>query len=412
MKHQQTHKSLRAWSLIAGGMAVVLAACASEEGSTELPTDPATPDTPAVGGGGVPGKPEPAAPTPYLEKRTADYGAALRIAAGKLALRMPTLAEIKAIESASDKKAAYAAQIDALLASKEFSAAQIKFWRDTFKSGGNGAAPPMGQPNLDSAAYFAASVVTSGKPFTELFTAKTGTCPTYDATAGTFTAADCAGTQPTAGVLSDPGLMKQYYANMGFRRARFVQETFVCSKFPAEAGEKSVKMGAGYYSSPWDVMSITGKLNKPDAKVDFHDASAVVCAGCHTTLNHQAPLFINYNEQGVYSATTIGVRLPTPGTPLAQLIDYLPAGQKPAWRFGKEVADLPAFGAAMAEDPTVQRCAVTRAWNHAFSRGNVVDDISPVPATVSDPLLAKFKAGFDYKALLKEIFVSDDFTKF
>jgi hypothetical protein len=409
-----TQSKLQTGSLLLVALGMLSAACgSSSDGDVLLPSDPAAPDKPAVGGGGVPGSTgEPVAPSSYLDSRTADYGAALRIATEKLALRLPTLAEIKAIEGAADKKAAYAQQIDALLAGKDFAASQVKFWRDTFKTGGNGQAPAMGQPNLDSAVYFASSVVVAGKPFTDLFTATAGTCPTFDAAAGTFAAANCGGAQATAGVLSDPGLMKQYYANMAFRRARFVQETFVCSKFPAEAGEKSVKMGAGYYSSPWDVNSISGKLNKPDARVDFHDASAVVCAGCHTTLNHQAPLFMYFNEQGVYNAAQVGVVVPLPGNPRATLVDFLPAGEAPAWRFGKAAADLPAFGAAMAQDPTVQRCAVTRAWNYAFSRGNVVDDISPVPATVSDPLLAKFKNGFNYKNLLRDVFVSDDFTKF
>jgi hypothetical protein len=106
------------------------------------------------------------------------------------------------------------------------------------------------------------------------------------------------------------------------------------------------------------------------------------------------------------------VSVPVPGNPKAVLLDYLPAGQQTAWRFGKTATDLPAFGAAMAQDPVVQRCAVTRAWNFALSRGNVVDDISPVPQTVSDPLLAKFTSGFNYKSLLREIFISDDFTQF
>jgi hypothetical protein len=410
-------RSLRshAWSLMGLSATLALFACGSDNGDGLLPpAEPLTPDTPAIGGGGVPGKAEPPVPTAtatYLERREADYGAAFRIAVSKLALRFPTMEEIKQLESASDKKAEYAKLIDAVLASKEFASGQIKFWRDTFRTGDLGTAPAMGA-NANAAAFFAASLVVSGKPYTDLFTASTGTCPTFDGATGTFTAANCGGAGPTAGVLTDPGLMKQYFANMAFRRARFVQETFACSKFPAEFSDKPIKMGAGYYNSPWDFQSITGKQNKPDAKIDFHDAAAVVCAGCHSTMNHQAPLFMNFDDKGVYNAAQVGVLVPVPGTPKATLVDFLPAGQQTAWRSGKAATDLPAFGAAMAVDPSVQRCAVTRAWNFALSRGDVVADISPVPATVSDPLLAKFASGFNFKALLRDIFVSEDFTKF
>ena len=38
----------------------------------------------------------------------------------------------------------------------------------------------------------------------------------------------------SAGVLTDPAVMRQFYSNMAFRRVRWVQETFACTKFPAE----------------------------------------------------------------------------------------------------------------------------------------------------------------------------------
>ena len=31
-------------------------------------------------------------------------------------------------------------------------------------------------------------------------------------------------------------VLSQYFANMAFRRTRWIQETFVCTKFPAEFG--------------------------------------------------------------------------------------------------------------------------------------------------------------------------------
>ena len=62
----------------------------------------------------------------------------------------------------------------------------------------------------------------------------------------------------TAGVLTDPGAMAQFYSNMAFRRVRWVQETFVCTKFPAEYSATPVAMGNGQFTSPWPFTSITG----------------------------------------------------------------------------------------------------------------------------------------------------------
>ena len=126
-----------------------------------------------------------------------------------------------------------------------------------------------GKPDYDTAATFATEVVVKDRPYTDIFTASSMTCPTY--AAGTFTDANCPGNAPTAGVLTNPGLMSQYFANMAFRRVRFIQETFACSKFPAEFTSTPKQMGAGSYTSPWDFNSITGANNTPTARIDFQD---------------------------------------------------------------------------------------------------------------------------------------------
>ena len=82
-----------------------------------------------------------------------------------------------------------------------------------------------------------------------------------------------------AGVLTNPGVMRQFYGNMAFRRTRWIQEVFACSQYPAEYTETGTDMGAGKYTSPWPFESIA---NEP---IDFLDTSAVICANCHTTMN-------------------------------------------------------------------------------------------------------------------------------
>ena len=152
--------------------------------------------------------------------------------------------------------------------------------------------------SLDTAPTFAAELVVKDQPITNLFTASTNTCPTLSADGTTFTDAACptANGLKTAGVLTDPGAMAQFYSNMSFRRVRWIQESFACTTFPAEFSAKPVAMGNGQFTSPWPFTSITGGAS---AQINFQDTSSIICANCHTTMNHFAPLFANFDAAGV-----------------------------------------------------------------------------------------------------------------
>jgi hypothetical protein len=404
---------------LVGSAGLFVVACGGSETAVtpdepERPARPSPPGcdeptTPVVGGGGAPTttttvfvNPE----LPKLEERVFDYGAAYRYASLALTGDLPNLVDIKALAAAAgpSQKAKYEEMVDLLVTSPKFAVQVRNFWRNTFKTGGEG---------LDSAANFAAQVVVGEQPYTTLFTKATGTCPTLNEQTGVFAAADCAAGAPTAGVLTNPALMKQFDSNMSFRRARFVQEVFTCSKFPAERSATPVKMGGTIYTSPWPFDSITGKKNNPQAKVDFQDTATLMCANCHTTMNHVAPLFAFFREDGSYNAAAMVSKVPVPNSPAVTLADYLPATEKTAWRNGKPAATLPELGKVIADDPDVHRCAVTRTWNWAMSRGDVVDDISPVPTSITTPLMEEFKAnGFNMKKLIVKVFKSEDFTKF
>lgn len=408
-----------AWTLAAFGLAVALSACGSAE-------DPNT-----VGGGNDPANPDnpqnpnnPATPqTPeeqvkqILDARKADYGEALRSASLKLRDQLPTLAEIKTIEAAPDdagKKVAYEKLVDDMIASPEFTATMVKFWQDTFRTGQVGNIQ-NGNPDKDTAAVFAAQVTVEGRAYSELFTATANTCPTFDGATNAFTPAACpAGPAPvgTAGILTDPGLQAQYFSNMAFRRVRFIQETFACSKFPAEYSATPVPLGNGTFTGTFPYESITGKQNTPNAKIDFQDTSAVICANCHVNLNRMAPMFLNFDDKGL-PQTGSQVEVPIPGTPKAARIDYLPAAEGYAWRAGKPVTDIATLGAAIAADPEVGRCAVNRVWNYAMSRGDIVNDLATVPNAVTEPYVKDFAAnGQKLKETIRGVFKSEDFTKF
>jgi hypothetical protein len=348
-----------------------------------------------------------------IDDRVVDYGEALRTASIKLIGVFPPLADIQAIAAASaaDQPTLYQQKITAMLADPRFADTQIEWWRNTLKTGGPAPAQTVkgapANPSYDTAATFAASVVVNGQPFTDILTASTGTCPTY--ANGTFTPASCNNNAPTSGVLTDPGIQSNYFSHMAMRRARFIQETFACSAFPAEMAAQPVAMGSGTYTSPWPFDSITGGAT---AKIDFQSTSAIICANCHTSINHFAPLFANFDAEGNYQSS---IQVQTPVTPpvTSVLADWLPTGQGFAWRYNTDVTDIPSLGKAMAADPDVQRCAVTRVWNWAFSRGDVVNDSATVPTSVTDTYLQAFQASqFNMKTLIQSVFTSTDFVEF
>jgi hypothetical protein len=421
-----TMRTLRttAWMLAAAGLLAGLSGCSSGGDPNQLgnpdntlnPGDPFTPGPGGVPGGGTAGTTPEEGPPVQLDQRKRDYGEATRVASLKLVGELPSLDEIKAIAAApneAEQKKVYEAYVDKLIADPRFTAKMIDFWRDTFRTAQVGNVG-MNQPNKDFAANFAALVTVEGRPYTDLFTATTGTCPTYDMATNKITAADCAANNgaPTAGILTDRGIMSQYFAPMAFRRTRFIQEVFVCAQFPTEFAAKPTSMGATVYTNPWPFDSITGGTTA-GIRINFKDTSAVNCANCHGTINHIAPLFANFDANGAYNATAIQVDVPVAGNPKAKLEDWLPAGQQGlAWRFGgTPVTDITGLGQQIAKDPDVAACAVTRAWNFAFSRGDVVANLATVPAVVTKAEVDAFKAGnFKFKDTLARIFKSDDFT--
>jgi hypothetical protein len=339
-----------------------------------------------------------------LNNRTVDYNAALRIASLRLTGKLPTMADINSVATAADdaaKKTVYNGLVKAMLETPEFKTQILAFWKDTFKQGDSAL--------LDTAPTFAAMLTVNNGSYMDLFTASSGNCPTFDGT--TFTPGECANGGPKAGVLTNPGVMAQFNSNFAFRRTRWVQETFVCTAFPAETAAAPVDVGGGSpYTGVWPFASIAGKDN--GGRVDFHDVQATICANCHTTINHIAPLFAYYDANGMYQ-TTISVTTPLDGAPLAKMSDYLPAGETTAWRYQVPAADIPALGAAMKADPQVEACGVARMWNWALGKTDIVDTLQQVPsATIADQIATFHATGWTLKDLVLAVYTSDDFVKF
>jgi hypothetical protein len=368
-----------------------------------------------------------------LDEREVNYSEALRVASLKLVGTLPTLEQIyeMADEPEETKADLYATMIDEMMADDRFEVLMIEYWRSVFKQYGTGLpfdhddddqTPMVNPPDRDTAPVFAARVVAEGRPWTDLLTATSDTCPTYDYDTGTFVSGDCDNGITPAGVLSDPGTQSLYYGNLAFRRNRHFHEVFLCRNGNAPGGAEPTESpsdvgpcGQGEpppnYNSPWPMDSISGACN--DGPVDFHEYNATtVCANCHATWNHRAPLFANFDTLGMFQATP-QVQVPVEGAPLAVREDWLPPGESTAWKFGMPAGDLSELGQVMASDPEVIACGVKRMWNYAMSRGDIVDREVPVPTTVVEPFVDDFEASnYDMKQVLRDILLSDDFVRF
>lgn len=402
-----------AFAVAAFGTAVALSACGSSEDPNTI-GDPSNPNGPNGTGTTTTTPQTPAEQVKQiLDARQLDYGEAARSAKLKLNDELPTLAEINTlVGDDAAKKVAYEKLVDTWIDDPKFASMMVKFWKDTFRTGAaNNNPPAMGNPDLNAAANFAARTMVTGKPYSDILTATTNTCPTFDPATNMFTDGNCA-TTPTVGVLTDPGLQAQYFSNMAFRRGRFIQETFACSKFPAEFAATGTPMGAGTYTNPWPFDRVVGKVNTADAKIDFQDTTAVICANCHGTLSGLAPLFINYDAKGVLQPTS-QVEVPIAKPVKAALTDYLTAGQPLAWRKDKTFTDIAGLAGQMVADPAIASCAVNRMWNYALSRGDIVNDLATVPEEVTKGFVTQFQGnGMNLKEILRGVLKSEDFTKF
>lgn len=335
-----------------------------------------------------------------LDERVVDYSAALRIAALRLTGELPTLSEIVYVAGAEGdaRRVAYEDLIRAYMQSPRFARQMVLFWQDTLKLG-------------DSAAAFVAQLVVENRPFTDALTATDNTCPTFDPATARFVPAACGNTPQTAGLLTHPGMQAQFFGNFGFRRVRWVQETFACTKFPAELAPVALDVGGVTpYTGTFPFASIAGKTN--GGRVDFLATSSVLCANCHSNMNHIAPLFAYYDAAGQWQPQMV-VPTPLPDNVTAQMSDYLPLGERLAWRSGVPITDMRSLGAVMAADPAIAQCAIARVWNWAMGKTDIVDGGSRVPLATIESHVTAFTANqLRLRDAIYAVFTGADFVRF
>jgi len=340
-----------------------------------------------------------------LDARVVDYGEALRVASLRFRGDLPSMGELRVLASIDDPALAYEQHVDAFLEDPRFLRMLYAYFRDTFRMGGG--------RQLNSAAAFAAQVVFSDQSFTQIFTAASGTCPMWsDGDEGPqVEPGDCDnGVGEHAGLLTHPGVMEHFGSNLAFRRVRWLQETFACRAYPAEFGTPTDVGGPVPYSAPWEFLSIAGEGN--GGRIDFHDVESAICANCHATMNHLAPLFARFDPEGQLQED-FAVTLPLDGFPTALRTDWLPEGESTAWRFERPVESLRELGVEMAVDDEVIACTVARVWNWAFGHGDAVTDLELVPASVTRAAVTAYRdSGFRLKAAIRAIALSPDFVRY
>lgn len=397
--------------------------------------------------------------------QTVDYGLALRTAAIKLNGRLPTMAEMSRLEKAvkagaydgseNDPSFVYADLVKKLIADPAFQTQVMAFWRNTLRMGPT-QLPLSGffqdsamqrQVLLDTAPAFLTKLTVEGRDMTLAFTNTStksgfGNCPSYNESTNVITNGNCfvpgvnMANPPTmpgngvaeeaqAGVLTNPGFMAHYYSNMGFRRARLIQELFGCSRYPSEFAETPQVIGPYVYSSPWPVNSVPNTVAPTLAQRRYRIPPATPnnefvsfaegCQACHTTSNRRAALFAVFDQIGYSSNDMNKLMVVTPVTfsPYTQLSEYYPANEKGAWKYQKDANNFVEFGAQMAKDPEVHRCFVTRIWNHAYSRDDVVNELALVPPQVTADLVKYFTDnGFNLKMTIEKLYTDPNFIRF
>lgn len=384
-----------------------------------------TPTTGSSGSGNnaTPNTPEVNPNQAELDARVLDYSEALRTASLKLLGTLPDLEEIYELHESSeaDRPGVYEQMVDEMLNDPRFHQRIIAYYRTVFKMGG--AAVMSGQPSRETAPTFAARLLVEGKDWRQVLTATSNTCPTYDMQNKEFVDGECNNGVTPSGILSDPGVHSLYFGNLAMRRNRFFHETFLCvsgnapgaaepTKNPSTEGPCGEAPPPGYVS-PWPMTALAGDCN--GGRVDFHEYNdSVVCANCHATWNHRAPLFGEFDENGMHQGEgQFEVEVPVEGSPNAVRTDWLPDGEPYAWKFGVTVANLTEMGQRMSEDNEVITCAVKRIYNYAMSRGDIVINDAKVPDKIVTEFVTDFKAnGYNLKETLRAVLLSDDFVRF
>ena len=244
---------------------------------------------------------------------------------------------------------------------------------------------------------------------------RTGTCPTFDATAPARSPpADCPGAGPKAGVLTNPGVDDALLRQLRVPPRALGPGDVRLHQVPGRDRRRRRRTSAAPspYTGVWPFTSIAGLDD--GGRVDFQDVSAVICANCHQTHEPHRAAVRELRRRTASTRPAIAVPTPLDGAPLARLTDYLPAGETTAWRYrrpGRRPArpsarrwprtptSPSAASLASGTGPSARPTSSTRS-RRSRSRPSR-------PSSMPSP-----PSGYKMKDLIYAVYTSDDFVKF
>jgi len=425
------------------GKVVIDLDCPAPPGNSSSggPGDVASSSASGAGGAGTGGEattggdePTGGGTTTELDDRERNYGAALKYASLKMIGSLPDLRDIQQIGDAvseAEQAAIYEDKIDAMLDDPRYPRQLIGLWREIFR-----VQPDEQHPARDGAAVFAARLISENQDIRELVTAQNNTCPTYDESSG-FSDGECSNAQslsalgwPSVGVLTDPGIMAAHYGSMAFARARVFREAFMLRAGSGVTVQESVGLLFGVadpcgvatgdpVATPYAISLLAGDCN--DAPIDFLQVDSVgyPCVRCHVSYNLLAPMFAVFDDTGDYTGVS---EVPTPveGMPTAQTFDWLAqtyfdsTTQPYRWRYElPAVSTIPELGELIASDPLVHITLVRHMWAWAFSLRDRQNVLVEIPDSIVEDLADELASnGYDLGAIVRAIYLHDDFTQF
>ena len=233
------------------------------------------------------------------------------------------------------KKAAYEAlRRSGYMDTPDVRAADVPFWQDTLQ---DGRRPPSSTPRRRSPR----SSSVENRPYIDLFTATSGTCPTFDRRRGTFTAGGVREQRRRRPACSPtPACMTHFFGNLAFRRVRWVQETFAArSSRPRSRRRRRDVGGASPYTGVWPFDQHRRHGERRPRQLPRH----VVGHLRELPLDdepHRAAVRELRRERRRTSRRSRCRRRST-ARRSRRCTDYLPAGETTAWRFGVPAARHP-----------------------------------------------------------------------
>ncbi len=331
----------------------------------------------------------------------------LRLQRASMLLRgtRPTLAEYARVENAPE---AYEALVDEYLASPAFGATVrqlVTEWLeldqapDSYPAGFPALGPLEGMGThelntslIQAAGRLAEHVVMEGRPFTELVTADYTMADRvvatvwglpYDEEAGGWQRTEYTDGRAVAGVLSDGFLFTRMPSTEGNRhreRASLIAGTFICHDYP----NRPVVIPPDIDLTSEEAISNAVETNR-------------VCQSCHHSMDPLASFF----------STHYALRFPAYETSYP-LVEYTPEAaanfEPPSW-YGQPASDLEDLGRLIAEDPRFSACMVRRFYSEMMHV-----PLESVPVEVIAPFDRDFRQGFDARALVRAIVLSDEFA--